>query len=258
MIQKLREAYEYRDFFRRLVYLQLHQRYQGSFLGFLWTLVLPLLTFASFGVIFTVLNRQDVRSYGIYFFSGYMFWLLFSNTSLQAAESIVGNPAYITRVYVPKILLPLASVAVNSVDLGAAALILLAIMAILGAPMTWAMLFLPVAIAIALVFVSGAALLCALANVFFRDFRHILNSVLFLWFFFSPILWRADTAPERARTLLNLNPVMPFLAMFQAPISRGELPAFEIITRGVVIAAAAAAAGCLGFFRAERRFYYFL
>ena len=90
MIGRLKEAYEYRDLLRELVYQQLHQRYQGSVLGFLWTLVLPLLTFGCFSVIFSFLNHWELKDYGIYFFSGYIFWILFSNSCLGAAESVVG------------------------------------------------------------------------------------------------------------------------------------------------------------------------
>lgn len=258
MLPKLKEAYEYRDFLFQLVYQQLHQRYQGSILGFLWTLALPLLTFASFSLIFSLLNNWDLKDYGIYFFSGYIFWILFSNSCSLGAESVVGNAAYVTRVYIPKILLPISSVALSLVDLLASFVILVILMLAWGAPLSSAMLFLPVAVLIALPFVLGAAMLCALANVFLRDFRHLLASLLFLWFFFCPILWKGDIAPARAKVLLLFNPLTPFLAMFQMPVWKGELPTGQELGIAVALALGTLLLGIYCFQRAEGRFYYYL
>ncbi len=258
MIERIREAYQYRSFLYQLVYQQLDQRYHGSLLGFLWTLLMPLLIFASFTVIFSVLNQWDMKDFGLYFLSGYLFWLLFSNGCAMGAESVVGNAAYVTRLYVPKLLLPLASVAVGLADLAAGFVVLAGLMGAFGAPFSAALLFLPAAAGIALVFVTGLALLCATANVFFRDFRHLLNSVLFLWFFFSPILWKAEAAPPKAQLFLALNPVVPFLSLFQQPIWKGALPGAETTALAAGLAALALASGVTAFLSAERRFYYYL
>jgi ABC-type polysaccharide/polyol phosphate export permease len=258
MIDRIREAYEYRSFLFQLVYQQLDQRYHGSVLGFLWTLLFPLLIFVSFTVIFSVLNNWDMKDFGVYFLSGYLFWNLFSTACSMGAESVVGNAVYVTRVYVPKILLPLASVAVSLVDLGAGLAILVILMLAVGAPISAAMLFLPVSAVIAVVFVAGMSMLCAVANVFLRDFRHLLNSLLFLWFFFCPILWKAQTAPPKARLFLEINPLVPFLNAFQAPVWKGELPGTDSMAVAASIALASLLLGVASFFHAERKLYYYL
>lgn len=258
MIERIKEAYQYRSFLFQLVYQQLDQRYHGSLFGFLWTLLLPLLIFVSFTVIFSVLNNWDMRDFGLYFLSGYVFWNLFSTGCSMGAESVVGNAVYVTRVYVPKILLPLASVAVSLVDLAAGMVILAILMLAVGAPFSVAMVFLTVSSLIAVVFVAGMAMLCAVANVFLRDFRHLLNSLLFILFFFCPILWKAQTAPPKARLFLQVNPLVPFLNAFQAPIWKGELPAMDSIAVAAAIAVASLLLGLSAFFHAERKFYYYL
>jgi ABC-type polysaccharide/polyol phosphate export permease len=258
MMERLKEAYQYRAFLSQLVYQQLEQRYHGSVLGFVWTLLFPLLTFASFTVIFSVLNHWDMKDFGLYFLSGYIFWNLFSAGCLMAAESVVGNSMYVTRVYVPKILLPLASVAVNLVDLGAGLVILLVMMLAFGVPWSPALFFLPVAAILAAVFMAGLGMLCAVANVFLRDFRHLLNSLLFIWFFFSPILWRPEGIPEQARVFLQANPIVPFLQAFQFPVWKGELPGGGVLTTAVILSLASLLLGVVAFFHTERRFYYYL
>lgn len=258
MLHKLKEVLDYRELLTRLVYQNLHQRYQGSVLGFLWTLLAPLLVFISFSIIFTALNNWNLRDYGVYFFAGYVVWIFFSNTCLMACDSIIGNPIFVARVYVPKALLPLASVAVNFVDLMAAFVVLAIIMLAVGAHFSVAMLFLPISTLLVLLFVTGASMVCAVANVFFRDFRHMLGSLLFIWFFFSPILWKAEAAPEKARLLLGLNPIVPFLAMFQYPIWKGTLPPAGSIVAAASYAGVALVMGLLAFYGTERRFYYYL
>jgi ABC-type polysaccharide/polyol phosphate export permease len=258
MIQQLREAYDYRSFLFQHVYQQLDQRYHGSMLGFVWTLLSPLLIFASFTIIFSVLNNWDARDYGVYFLSGYLFWNLFSNGCMMAAESVVGNSVYVTRVYVPKILLPLASVAVCLVDLAAGLVILAVLMLVVGAPLSMAALFLPVSILIAVVFVVGASMLCAVTNVFLRDFRHLLNSFLFIWFFFSPILWKVETAPPGAHLFLLVNPLVPFLKAFQEPVWRGQMPTGTSIAIAAGIAIATLLLGVFAFARSEKKLYYYL
>src|SRR5579883_1242230 len=124
LLSRFREIWQFRDFFFQLVLQQLRQRYQSSILGFLWTLLNPLLTYLSFCVVFSYINHADLREYGIYFFSGYMAWTFFATGIGMAADSIVNNASYVTRVYVPKTILPLACVAVSTVDLAASFLVL--------------------------------------------------------------------------------------------------------------------------------------
>jgi ABC-type polysaccharide/polyol phosphate export permease len=258
MIQQFKELYDYRDFFFQFVYQQLHQRYSGSILGFLWTLINPLLVYASFSIIFSMINHWDLKDYGIYFFSGYMFWNFFANSCLQGAESVVGNPGYVTRLYVPRMVFPFASIAVNLVDLGAGMLVLFGLMAFLGTPFTAALLALPCFILIATIFAGGAALLCAACNVFLRDFRHLLSAVLFLWFFFSPVLWKLDGMPSQARGYLYNNPVLPFLTLFHDSIWRGHAPAASVILASCGLALVTLIAGVLVFAKKEKDFYYYL
>jgi len=258
MIDQLKEAYSYRSFLWQLVYQLLNQRYNGSFLGFLWTLLVPLATFVSFTVIFSVLNHQNVQDYGIYFLSGYLLWTLFSSTSTLAAESIVGNAVLVTRVRIPKILLPLASVAVCLIDLAAGLVILLGLMAVLGAHFSASLAFLPVGILLSIIFVTGVALISAVANVFFRDFRHLLNSLLFIWFFFSPVLWKAKTAPPDAKWFLALNPIVPFLQFFQEPVWAGALPGQDVILLGSALAFGTLFVGVVLFLDYEKKFFYYL
>ena len=255
---KTRDLMSGHELFRLLVYQNLHQRYQGSVLGFLWTLLNPLLVYVSFTVIFSSLNNWDMKDYGLYFFSGYMPWMFFSNACLQASDSVVSNSVLVTRVRVPKALLPMSIVAVNIIDLIASFAILLGLMLAMGVPLPWTLCFVPLSMVCLIVFTAGLCLLFACSTVFLRDFRHLLNAVFFLWFFFSPILWKMPSMPEHVRRWFQLNPLVPYIELFQQPIWAGVAPDPGVAAVSLALGLIVFALGLFVFFRSESRFYYFL
>ena len=258
MFSRIGGVFEYRDFFKQFVLQQLRQRYQSSILGFLWTLLNPLLVYGCFCIIFSYLNHWDLKAFGIYFFSGYMAWTFFSTASLSAADSVVANASYVTRVYVPKVVFPLACVAVNLVDLLASFLILGILMFFLGAKFSLALLILPVSALLLTVFVCGVGLITAVWTVFLRDFKHLFASLIFIWFFFCPILYRASTVPPEAQRYFRLNPMLPFIQLFQVPISAGAFPAWSDLIASTVIAIVTLSVGAVFFMKRESRFYYYV
>lgn len=258
MMRLWKEVAASRDLFIELLKVQMDQRYNGSALGVIWALAMPLLTILSFSLIFSSLSGWNLADYGVYFFCGYVPWTFFQASSLHAAESLVGNAFYVTRISMPKQVLPLVAVALNGIDAVAGMVILFALMPLLGAPYHLSMLCLPASALLTAAAVAGVAMLCAQANVFFRDFRYLLNSALFLWFFFSPVLWRPDTLSPALRPFYRLNPAVAFLELFQLPVRQGILPPVEAWLLAGVWASALLLAGGLTFAANQKRFYYYL
>lgn len=258
MKEWLTGIYRYRDFLLMLLYLHMQLRYHGSVLGFLWTLLLPLLTFLSFTVVFTLLNRWDFQSYGLYFLSGYVFWNFFNVSLSMATDSIVGNAVFVTRVKLPKIVLPLAAIGISLIDLLAGTFCLLLFMMLGGSRFSLSLLALPLAILLSAFFAAGCGLLCSLANAYYRDFRHLLGSVLFLWFFYSPILWRRESVPESAALMVDINPVTPFLELYQAAAWRGEWPDLSTWLLASMLSFGVLALGLSIFRRHEENLYYYV
>ncbi len=252
------EAAGSRELFAELLKVQMDQRYSGSVLGFVWVLAVPLITILSFSIIFSGLSGWNLADYGVYFFCGYVPWSFFQASSLHAAESIVGNAFYATRLSMPKQLLPLAPVALNGLDALITLAILFALMPLLGAPFHMSMLCLPASILLTFSAVAGVALLCAQATVFFRDFRYLLSSALFLWFFFSPVLWKPESLHGPLKEFYRLNPAVPFLELFQLPIRQGILPPAETWMLASAWSVALVLAGAISFAGNQKRFYYYL
>ena len=246
------------ELFKVLLKVQMEQRYSGSVLGLFWALLMPMLTILSFSVIFAGLSGWNLADYGVYFFCGYVPWTFFQASSLSAAESLVGNALYVTRLPVPVQILPLVQAAASGIDALIHLAILLAIMPVLGAPYQPAMIWLPASILITAAAGAGVSLLAAQATVFFRDFRYLLGSALFLWFFFSPVLWRPESLQGPMREFYRLNPAVPFLELFQLPVRQGVVPPAETWILAMAIAAGLCLAGSMTFAANRRRFYYYL
>lgn len=257
IVSEFREALAYRDLLHYLVRQQFHQRYHGSVLGLFWAVLYPLLTFCSLAFVFSYVNHWDIRDYGTFFFAGFTVWNFIVNTALNAADAITGQASFVTSVRIPKLLLPLAYVLAATIDFLLNCVILLVLMAILKARFTPALAILPVSAFILAVFALGLALISSLAQVFFRDFKHIMASVFFLGFFLSPILWKPEAGGPLA-ILAAVNPVVPFLRLLQWPFWKGELPDARTFALAGGLAAAAFLIGSALFVRAQRRFYYYL
>lgn len=253
------ELIEYREFLLQYSLQFLRARYRGSVLGFLWTLLSPLILCISLSLVFSYINKTDLRTFGVYFFGGYMPWLFFVNTTKTGTSSVVGNTNYITRIYVPKVVFPVWATLVNVVDLvvGLAVALFLVVVFMKG-PVTPALLVLPLSMLILVAFCAGLNFLFGAVTVFVRDFLFIWDSITFLLFFFSPILYPITNIPVSVRPYFNLNPIIPFLQLFQYPISKGLLPpptAFlfsSAYTVGVLVV------GTVIFTRWQKSFYLYL
>ena len=257
-MKEYKDLLEYREFLRQYTLQQLRNRYRGSVLGFLWTLINPAMVCLTFTLVFSYINRMEMRTFGVYFFSGFIPWTFFQTGTNQAIGSIVGNPHYITRVYLPKVIFPLAAVLINFVDFLAALPLIFLIMYLTGAAWSQALLVLPLSILLLSLFVIGLGLLFATINVYLRDFQFLWTSLSFMLFFFTPIIFPITMIPPQARGYFELNPVYSFIRLFQDPISKGTMPSMEVVALSAVYAVLAVLVGALSFSRAQKSFYMYL
>lgn len=258
MLDELRRLAEYKEFLKQFALQQLRTRYRGSVLGFIWTLLNPLLTCISFTIIFGYISKVNLRTYGVYFLSGYVPWLFFVNSASFANGSILGNANYVARIRVPKSVFPISSVVMNFVDLVAGLLAVAAVMAFFSAPFSVNLLILPLSAVLIAAFSLGICLLFATLNVFLRDFGYLWNVVSFLWFFFTPIIYPISKIPEGPRQYFELNPILPFIRLFQSPISGGSLPDSNTFLLATIYSIASLLLGLAIFAHQQRRFYLYL
>jgi ABC-type polysaccharide/polyol phosphate export permease len=225
-----------------MVVQELKVRYQRSILGFVWTLLNPLLMLATLGFIFSHLIKT-VENYPLYLFAGMVPWSFLSISLNDSAMCIIMNEALIRKIYLPKLIFPLARVLIAVVtfvfSLGAI-FVLLSTMQARPSP---AMLFLPVAIGLFAAFTLGLCLIIATANTFYRDCSHLVAVFLQAWYFATPIIYPTTDIPEGSRWLFLLNPAYYFIELFHDVLFRGQWPQFGLVATTVVIAAASLGVG---------------
>jgi len=241
----LRELVLYRQLVAMLVIRELKVRYKRSIFGLLWTMLNPLLLMVVYTVVFATIMKAPQRNFAIFLLSGLLPWLFFSIAVLQGLHSILVNQELIRKVRVPQAVFPLSVVGSNLVNFALSFVPLLLLMAVLRQPFTAALLFLPVAMVILTVFISGVTLLFATFTVFFRDVRHLAEVALQMLMYLSPVFYDLQMLGEhhtwwfRAfRAFLQVNPLTYLVGLVRDPVYYGRLPPLG----GVALASAAALA----------------
>jgi ABC-2 type transport system permease protein len=258
MLDELKQLLDYKEFLRQFTAQQLKTRYRASVLGLFWTLLNPVLTCLVLSTVFSYLNKWDMRTTSLFFFAGYMPWLFFVNGTMGATSSIIGNTHYVNRIYVPRLIFPIATTLVNLTDLAAGVVVVLGYMGLVGASFSPALATIPISILVMGVFALGVSFLFAAVNVFLRDFQFLWASVSFLWFFFTPILYHITVLPTRVRPYFEMNPVLPFIRLFQQPICDGALPPLATFGLAILYSVTMLGVGLTAFSRSERSFYLYL
>jgi ABC-type polysaccharide/polyol phosphate export permease len=258
MLDQLKELLEYKEFLFQFTAQQLKTRYRNSVLGLFWTLLNPVLTCLALSIVFAYINRWDVRTTGLFFFAGYMPWLFFVNGTMAATFCIVGNTHYVNRIYVPRLIFPIATMLVNLTDLAAGMIVVLGYMVLVKVSFSLALATIPISILVMAVFVMGVSFLYAAVNVFLRDFQYLWLSVSFLWFFFTPILYHITALPPHVQRWFALNPLLPFIRLFQQPICDGAIPSLATFGLALLYSLTMLGVGLAAFSRSERSFYLYL
>ncbi|MBU0495905.1 MAG: ABC transporter permease [Chloroflexi bacterium] len=260
MMGQLRELFHYRELVRNLVTRDLKVRYRNSVLGFLWSLVNPLLMMAVFTVVFTVLaGDANIPNYPLFILCALLPWNFFSGSAMGSVGSIVGNSHLINKIYFPREILPLSTVLANLVNFLLALIPLFALMVLFQGPITGYLLLLPVVMAVQLAFTLGVAFFLACLNVFFRDTGVIMDVVLFAWFFLTPVFYPMQRLPQSyifmgmafdiQRVMYIVNPMASIIATYRSLLYYGVPPGLDFFSRTTVTALVVLVLGYLFFIR---------
>jgi lipopolysaccharide transport system permease protein len=192
-----------------LIWRDLKVRYAQTALGAVWAVLQPLSMMLLFTVLFSRFSslQSGQAPYPLFTYAALLPWTFFSNATTHAAHSLVGSAHILTKVYFPRVLIPLAAILSCLVDLLLGLTMLAPLMAFYHAAPGWHLLWLPVAIALTTVVALGAGIWIAAVNVKYRDVRFALPFVIQLWLFASPVFYSTHQLPARWQWLAALNPV---------------------------------------------------
>ncbi len=216
------DIWRYRELLGNLVRKELKVKYKNSTLGFLWSLLNPILYLVVFWVVFDLVLGSGIEDFPIFLLAGLLPWNLFSTSLGSATSSVVANASLVNKVYFPREILPLAGIGAALVHFFLQAVVLIGALAVFRYAPAWE--YLPVVVlALAVLLVLGAALGIALAaiNVYLRDTQHLLELVLLAWFWITPIVYQykllSDKLQEKS-VLLLVNPMTSLVLAFQRGI----------------------------------------
>jgi ABC-type polysaccharide/polyol phosphate export permease len=255
------EIFHYRDLVFALVARELKVRYRRSALGFMWTMLQPLLMMLVLQVVFSSIFRVrlDFGNYPVYALAGLLFWNFFSQSIVASMNSLRGNAALLRKLPIPKEVFPLATVVGGVINLCFALVPLLLILLATHHPLTPALFFLPVSILLAAMFTLGAGLLLSPLSVFFSDVVEMIGVLLSILMYLTPVIYPMSILKDsRYLPLVRFNPIRSILEVFRDPIYQGEIPPPTHLAVCLGIALAALALGAFAFRRSSDRIPFYI
>lgn len=205
----MRELWSYRELIGFLTWRDVNVRYKRTALGILWALLQPLLTMVVFSLVFGRLAKMpsDGLPYALFALPGILPWQLFSRTISETTNSLVTDQRLITRVYFPRIIVPIASTLAGMVDFAVASALLIAIFIYYGVSLTGSLIWLPLFVVLMLVTVLGVGFWLSVLNVEYRDVKYTLPFLSQLWLFATPVAYPSSLVPDHLQLVYGLNPM---------------------------------------------------
>lgn len=248
-------VYAYRELVWMFIWRDVHVRYKQTLLGILWVLFQPLIMMVIFTIFFGMIIKVPSAGlpYAVFFLSGNIIWLLFYEGVTRSYSGILSNTAIITKVYFPRIILPVAGVIAPLVDFCIASCIMIALILVYGLPVSYTVVMIPLLVVWVMVLALGIGSFMSALNVKYRDIQYALPFMLLLWGYVSPVIYPASLIPVNYHWIYYLNPMAWIIdgmrfSLFGIPLSSESVIPALVITIVIVIT------GVVFFEYHERRF----
>ena len=246
----LAELWDYRELLYFLTWRDIKVRYKQTALGAAWAVIQPFFMMVVFTIFFGRLARlpSDGFPYPVFAFSALVAWTYFATALAQSANSLVDNAKLITRVYFPRLLVPLAAVLAGLVDLAISLVVLMGLLLFYGIRPTRTILALPLLALLAAASSFAVGLWLSALNVKYRDVRYTIPFIIQFWLFATPVAYSSSLVPPRWRALFGLNPMTGVVEGFRWALL-GQSPAFAAALPLSVLVVTATLVGGLYYFR---------
>ena len=228
----------YRELLGQLVNRDLAQRYKQSVLGYFWVILNPLAQMLVMSFVFSHIFSQANLGvpYALFLFVALLPWTLFANSLTAATNSLVSNAGLLAKIYFPREILVLGSILAKVVDFAFSSLILVAMMIFYQQGISINILWVLVIFAIQFVFTYGLGLLFAAFNLFYRDMQYLLNLIILVWMYLTPIMYNVEIFPARYRWIFQLNPLAVIVNAYREVVLNGNPPNFVSLGIAAVLA----------------------
>jgi lipopolysaccharide transport system permease protein len=252
----LRELWDYRDLLFFLSWRDISVRYKQTALGAVWVILQPFLTMVVFTFIFGKLANisSEGAPYPIFCFAALLPWQYFSTTLNSSANSLVNNANLLSKVYFPRLLIPLSTLFPTLVDFAISFLVLLGLLFHYRFALTWNALWLPAFLILLMTTVFGIGLWFAALNIHYRDIRYIVPFIMQFGMFVSPVVYPSSVVPQRWQAVYAVNPMVGVIEGFRWALLGKEVLPGKMIAISTAVAMLVLLGGIFYFRRAEKNF----
>jgi len=234
----LNEVWDYRELLYFLTWRDIKVRYKQTVLGAIWAIIQPLFMMVVFSLFFGRLAGvpSDGVPYPVFTFCALLPWQLFAHALTESSNSLVGNRNLITKVYFPRLVVPISAVLGGTVDFAISFVILLALMFLYGIVPAWQVVAVPGLVLLAVTTALAVGLWLAALNVKYRDVRYTINFLVQFWLFATPVAYPSSIVPARWRVLYGLNPMVGVVDGFRwALLGKPESPGLPLLVSLIVV-----------------------
>ena len=232
LIKEIKAIYKWRELLWQLTAREVKSRYKQSVLGYFWVILSPLAQMLVMSFAFSIILRIPTNAaanipYSIFLFVGLLPWLFFNNSLSASTNSLVGSSNLITKIYFPRTILVLSTISAKFIDFLFSISVLVVYMVIYSIPVTWNILWVIPIFFIQQIFTLGLSLFTSAANLLYRDIQYLLNMIILLWFYATPIIYPADIVPEKYKFVFQVNPMAVIINAYRQVVLGGGEPKYS-------------------------------
>ncbi len=249
---------KYKPLIHELVSRDLKVKYRRSFLGYVWSILNPLLMMILQSIIFSYMFRSNIPNFPLYLICGNTLFTFFNETTTMGMDSIIQNASLIKKVYIPKFIFPLSRAVSCFVTMAFSLAAIVLVMLFTRATFYWTILLFWLPLAFLFLFSCGMALLLSALAVYFRDMRHLYGVLTMGWMYATPLFYPLEALPDQIIPLIKLNPLYHYINLFRNLVMYGNIPGPNTWFACIASAGVAFALGLLAFRKLQRNFILYI
>lgn len=251
---------KYKPLLKELVSRDLKVKYRRSFLGYVWSLLNPLLMMTVMTIVFSYMFKSNIQNFPLYLICGNTLFNFFNESTSLAMYSIIENGSLIRKVYIPKFIFPLSRILSSFVTMSFSLLAIVIVMIVTRAQLHWTIILFWIPLVFLFLFSLGIGLILSGLSVFFRDITHLYSVLMLLWMYMTPLFYPVDASflPAGVIAFMSFNPLYHVITFFRSVVIYGSIPSSAIWFGCVISAGIALCFGLQVFNKAQKNFILYL
>lgn len=253
MLNYLKQIISFKDLLVNLTTKELKLKYKNSIIGFLWSLLNPLMMLMIYSIAFKIILKIQVENFPVFVFVGLLPWMFVQGSISQSTNSIINNQNLVKKVYFPRAIIPLSVVLSNFISLLINFIILFAALLFFKIQLTSSLILLPLILFITLLMVSGISMFLSSITVKYRDVSHLVEVIFMAWFYLTPIIYSSAMVPEPYHSYILANPMTGIIELYRTVLLYGKFPHLTELTLPLIYSCVVFLLGLLIFFKKENK-----